>query len=112
MSQTTALRDTIAIDVLVPLKSNEGHPFEEHLFRKFERHIVSLTGGITRRGDVEGIWRTPGGRLQRERSRAYMTTADAARAEHVMNELDGLVRSLFGQLAAFVQATPTRATDF
>jgi hypothetical protein len=108
----TALRDTVAIDVLVPLTSNTGDPFPEELFETFERHLVSLAGGITRRGDVEGVWRTPDGDLQRERSRAYTMTVDADRADPVAAALDVLVRSLFGQLAAYVQATPTRATAF
>lgn len=109
---TPALRDTVTIDVLVPLAANNGALFPEEVFHAFERRVVALTGGITRRGDVEGIWRTPSGDLQRERSRAYSTTVDSARAERVAVELDVLLQSLFGQLAAYVQATPTRATAF
>jgi len=109
---TTPLRDTVALNFLIPTLSNTGVPFAETHFADFERQVVDLTGGITRVGEVEGIWRTPDGGMQRERSRAYTTTVDARIADRVAAELDVLIRSLFHQLAAFVQATPTRASAF
>src|SRR5438552_2863387 len=65
------LRETVSLDLLVPLADNEGVPFAESEFAAFEDRVVALTGGITRRADVEGIWRTPFGDLQRETSRSY-----------------------------------------
>lgn len=108
----TALRDTVSLDFYIPVTGNDGSPFPESLFRTLERHVLDLTGGLTRRGDVEGIWRTPSGEAQREISRAYSTTVDKDDADRVAAELDLLIRSLFRQLAAFVQATPTKATVF
>jgi hypothetical protein len=109
---TTTLRPTVSLDLLVPLADNEGVPFPDSLFAAFEHHVVDLAGGITRRGDVEGIWRTPNGTMQRERSRSYVTTVDAAVVERVASDLDALLRTTFRQVASFIQATPTTATVF
>ena len=108
----TSLRPTVALDVLVPLSNNLGVPFPDSLFAAFEHRVVDLAGGITRRGDVEGIWRRPNGTMQRERSRSYVTTVDAAVVERVASDLDVLVRTTFQQIASFIQATPTTATVF
>jgi hypothetical protein len=109
---TTPLRPTVSLDLLVPLADNEGVPFPDSLFAAFEHRVVDLTGGITRRGDVEGIWRRPNGTMQRERSRSYVTTVDAAVVERVASDLDALLRTTFRQVASFIQATPTTATVF
>jgi hypothetical protein len=109
---TTSLRPTVSLDLLVPLADNEGVPFPDGLFAAFEHRVVDLAGGITRRGDVEGIWRTPNGTMQRERSRSYVTTVDAAVVGRVASDLDALLRITFRQVASFIQATPTTATVF
>jgi hypothetical protein len=106
------LRETVSLDLLVPLADNEGIPFSEAQFVAFERHVAGLTGGVTRRGDVEGIWLSPTGEFQREKSRAYVTSVAATDAARIALELDSLIRSSFRQLAAFIQVTPTRATVF
>jgi hypothetical protein len=109
----TSLRPTVTLDFLVPLTENESTvPFPDSLFAAFEHHIVDLTGGITLRGDVEGIWRRPDGSFQRERSRSYTTTVDAAVAERVARDIDALIRTQFRQLASYIHATPTTATVF
>lgn len=61
---------------------------------------------------VEGIWRRPNGTMQRERSRSYATTVDAAVVARVASDLDTLLRTTFRQIASFIQATPTTATVF
>jgi hypothetical protein len=109
----TTLRPTVSIDLLVPLSPDDGGgPFPDSLFAAFEHHVVDLTGGITRRADVEGIWRRPDGTTQRERSRSYVTTVDAAVAERVAADIDALIRTQFRQLASYITATPTTAAVF
>jgi hypothetical protein len=109
----TSLRPTVTLDILVPLTENESTvPFPDSSFAAFEHHVVDLTGGITLRGDVEGIWRTPDGTFQRERSRSYTTTVDAAIAERVARDIDALIRTQFRQHAAYIHATPTSASVF
>lgn len=108
----TTLRPTSNLEILIPIEDNLKVPFPDSLFAAFEHRVVDLAGGITRRGDVEGIWRTPNGTMQRERSRSYVTTVDAAVVERVASDLDVLVRTTFRQIASFIQATPTTATVF
>lgn len=107
-----SLRDTVRLDLLVPLRSNEGRPFRDALFRAFEEFVVDLTGGVTRLGQVEGLWRNGIGLVQREHSRMYSTVVAAADAERIASELDRFIRNTFDQEAAFVTSTPTVATAF
>lgn len=93
---TTTLRPAVSLDILVPVTDDEGVPFPDSLFATFEHHVVDLTGGITRRGDVEGIWRRPDGSFQRERSRSYTTTADTVVAEWIARTIDRLIRTRSG----------------
>lgn len=112
LSMPTTLRPTVSLDLIVPLFDNEMIPFPDSLFAAFEHLVVDLTGGITRRADVEGIWRRPDGIMQRERSRSYVTTVDAAVAERVATDIDALIRMQFRQLASYITATPTTAAVF
>lgn len=106
------LRETVSLDLLVPVADNDGVPFSEADFEAFERRVVALTGGITRRADVEDIWLNPFGEYQRERSRSYTTTVPSRDAVAVMTELDALIRSSFDQFNSYIQAVPTLATVF
>ncbi len=106
------LRETVSLDLLVPIGNNDVVPFSEAQFEAFERRVVALTGGITRRADVEGIWLNPFGEFQRERSRSYTTTVPSRDAVAVMTELDVLIRSSFEQFNSYIQAVPTLATVF
>lgn len=106
------LRETVSLDLLVPIADNDAVPFSEAQFEAFERRVVALTGGITRRADVEGIWLNPFGEFHRERSRSYTTAVPARDAVAVMTELDALIRSSFEQFNSFIQAVPTLATVF
>ena len=111
----TTLRQTVNLEVLLPVVENEnegGRPFPDSLFAAFEHHVVDLTGGITRRADVEGIWRRPDGTMQRERSRSYVTTVDTADADRVAADIDAVIRTQFRQLASYITATPTLAAGF
>ena len=109
----TTLRQTVNLEVLVPLVENESdRPFPDSLFAAFEHHVVDLTGGITRRADVEGIWQLPDSTLQRERSRSYVTTVDAADADRVAADIDAVIRTQFRQLASYITAIPTTAAGF
>lgn len=111
MSNPT-LRDTVRLDLLVPVCSNAGEPFTQSQFHSFERFVVGLTGGVTRFGEVEGLWRNGRGIMQRERSRLYSTVVSSDNATRVAAEIDRFIRRAFDQDAAFVTSTPTRATAF
>lgn len=106
------LRDTVRLDLLVPVQSNAGTPFNETRFHSFEEFVVDLTGGVTRLGEVEGLWRNGSGLVQREFSRMYSTVVPATDAPRVAAEIDRFIRDAFDQEAAFVTSTPTFATAF
>jgi hypothetical protein len=106
------LRDTVRLDLLVPVQSNAGAPFSEARFHSFEEFVVDLTGGVTRLGEVEGLWRNGSGLVQREHSRMYSTVVSTTDAPRVAAEIDRFIRDAFDQEAAFVTSTPTFATAF
>ena len=106
------LRDTVRLDFLVPVQSNAGAPFNKTRFHSFEEFVVDLTGGVTRLGEVEGLWRNGSGLVQREYSRMYSTVVSATDAPRVVAAIDRFFRDAFDQEAAFVTSTPTFATAF
>lgn len=108
----TTLRPTVSLEVLIPITDPEGRPFPDSFYVAFEQRIVNLTGGITRRADVEGVWRAPSGEVMREFSRSYGTTVDEGIAARIATDIDRIVRTQFRQIASFIQATPTTATVF
>lgn len=106
------MRNTVHLDVLVPLGGNDGHPFPASAFDQLEAFLLGLTGGFTRRGDVEGAWKSPEGRVYRDVSRAYALSLPEAEAERIAGSLDVYIRKHFGQEAAYLELVPTRATVF
>jgi len=108
----TPMRDTLHVDVLVPLLDNQGNAFPESAFGVFERVLLDLAGGFTRRSDVEGAWRAPDGTIMRDVSRSYVVTLDARDADQRIEHIDRFIREYFQQHAAFLELTPTKATVF
>ena len=108
----TPMRDTTRLELLVPLADNDGVPFSNSAFASFEAFLVDTAGGFTRRGDVEGAWKAPDGRVMRDRSRSYVVTVPEHLADHVASAIDHYVRRQFRQQAAFVESLPARAVAF
>jgi hypothetical protein len=108
----THMRDSVHVDVLVPLLDNEGVAFPESAFDAFERVLLNLAGGYTCRGTVEGAWRAPDGTVMRDVSRSYVVTLDARDAAQQIERIDRFIRAYFRQHAAFLELTPTKATVF
>ena len=106
------MRDTTRLELLVPLADNDGVPFSNSAFASFEAFLVDTAGGFTRRGDVEGAWKAPDGRVMRDRSRSYVVTVPEHLADHVASAIDHYVRRQFRQQAAFVESLPARAVAF
>jgi len=119
-SMTAALRDfltlapmrtTTRVDILVPLADNDGRPFPHTTFHTFENFLATLCGGFTRRGDVEGAWRSPEtGQIMRDRSRSYVITLAADKAEEQIAKIESFICRYFRQQAAFLELTQTQAT--
>lgn len=106
------MRKTVHIDLLIPLTDNEQRPFPDGLFSVFEDLLLSVAGGYTRRGDVDGAWRSPSGQTLRDASRLYSLTLDADSAAEVVRQIDAHIRRAFRQEAAFVEVIPTEASGF
>lgn len=109
---STPMRTTQHLDVLVPVSGNDGVPFAEADFAAFEDLLVDLAGGFTRHGDVTGAWRSPDGRLYRDRSRSYSVTVPTDRIEDVASTIERAVTARFGQEAAMIETTPTLSAAF
>lgn len=107
------MRPTMHVDILVPLADNDGRPFPVTAFHTFEHFLATLCGGYTRRGDVEGAWRSPEtGTVMRDRSRSYVVTLPAEEADEQIDKIEAFIRRYFRQEAAFLELIPTRATAF
>lgn len=82
-------------------------------FETLEHFLTMLCGGYTRRGDVEGAWRSPEtGEVMRDRSRSYVVTLAAEEAGEQIARIESFIRRYFRQEAAFLELIPTRATAF
>jgi len=106
------MRKTVHIDLLVPLSDNAKRPFPDSAFAAFEDFLLDVAGGFTRRGDVEGAWRSPSGETLRDASRLYSLTLGADDAAETVGQIASHIRRAFRQMAAFVEAVPTEASGF
>jgi hypothetical protein len=107
------MRTTTRVDILVPLADNDGRPFPQSSFDTFEHFLTTLCGGFTRRGNVEGAWRSPEtGVVMRDRSRSYAITLPVEQTAAQIARIESFIRRFFRQEAAFLELTSTRATVF
>lgn len=107
------MRSMTHVDILVPLADNDGNAFPQSAFSTLEHFFTELCGGFTRRGDVEGAWRSPEtGEVMRDRSRSYVVTLPVEEAEEQIARIESFIRRFFRQEAAFLELTNTRATVF
>lgn len=109
---STAMRETRRLDLLVPVADNDGRPFPEGDYSDFERLLVNVVGGFTRRPDVTGVWRNEAGRIFRDTSRSYATTIPADRTIEVASLLHRFITDRFRQEAVLIEATPTLSAVF
>lgn len=108
----TPMRPTTRLELLIPLADNDGVPFPDTSFADFEDFLVTTAGGFTRRGDVEGAWKSPDGHVMRDRSRSYVVTVPENLTDRAASSIDQYVRRQFRQQAAFVETLPARAVAF
>lgn len=106
------MRNTTHLEILVPTADNQGSPFSPSSFEAFEQFLLDTAGGLSRRADVEGLWRAPSGETMRDRSRSYVVTVDDIHADEIASDIDTYIRRQFRQLASFIELVPTRATAF
>ncbi|MCL4808843.1 MAG: hypothetical protein KJ062_13825 [Thermoanaerobaculia bacterium] len=104
------MRPTTHVDLLLPVRDNDGQPFSPAEVAAFETQLLTLAGGFTRKGEVAGVWRDSAGRVYRDRSRLYSLTVPRSAAASIARAIDRTVRSAFRQEASFVELLPTLAT--
>jgi hypothetical protein len=108
----TLMRQTTRFGLLIPLVDNDGVPFADTAFADFEDFLITTAGGFTRHGDVEGAWKSPDGRVMRDRSRSYVVTVPENFTDRTASSIDQYVRRQFRQQAAYVETLPARAVAF
>ena len=112
ITNSLPMRPTVHLDLLVPIRDNDGVLFTDADFDAFEDYLLDTVGGFTRRSDVDGAWRSPEGVTMRDHSRAYTLTLPEERAAIQMLLVSDYIKSHFRQEAAFVEQIPTLAAEF
>lgn len=112
VTNSMPMRSTVHLDLLVPIRDNDGVPFTDADYDVFEDYLLGIAGGFTRHSDVEGAWRSPEGVTMRDHSRAYTLTLPEERAAIQMLLVSDYIKSHFRQEAAFVEQIPTLAAEF
>ncbi len=105
----TTVTQNVTIEVLVPLRDNEGNPFPDSSFSALEDLLLDLANGFTRRGDVEGAWKAPDGVIYRDRSRLYTLQVPESETSTVATTIEREVRVRFRQLAVYLSISLTLA---
>jgi len=61
----------IITQVLLPKRDNAGRPFGRKHFKAFHARMIRTYGGWTRKGQAEGAWLSPSGKLYAEEHWVY-----------------------------------------
>lgn len=103
----TSMRSTRRLDLLLPVRDNDGHPFSSEDFEAFEALLLTLAGGYTNRGVFTGAWRSPSGQVFVDETRAYTVTVPSDLADSVASSLSDFIQDRFRQEAAWIESIPT-----
>jgi len=87
--------------LLVPVKDNQGHPFQRKDWRDLEERLLQF-GGYTRGADVEGAWKTPV-KVYRDRSRQYITSLNSWTRLHEWLSILFWARERFRQETMYIE---------
>ena len=72
--------------ILIPVTSNSGNTFAEGRHALFYDYVTERCGGISIYPDIEGAWRTPSGRLQKEKMRPVQFAVSGDAMAHTIAE--------------------------
>ena len=92
----------IEIKVIIPKADNNGQPFTEGHHEAFEGFILSLFGGITRLGEVEGSW-LDGGVTYHDASRLYLIALDSITQGGDLKRVVEFAKMHYQQEAIFIR---------
>jgi hypothetical protein len=57
--------------ILLPKRDNMGRPFARKHYQSFQSRMMRAYGGWTRKGQAEGAWLSPAGKLHQEEHWVY-----------------------------------------
>lgn len=66
------------VEILLPLRGEDGRPFPQALYAEVRREMVERFGGLTAftRAPAEGLWDDPGGGTARDEIVVFEVMAD------------------------------------
>jgi hypothetical protein len=105
----TRVRTMHLVQILLPLRDNDGEPFDADLFASVRRELTERFGGVTAytRAPAKGLWKEDGGHVSRDDVVVYevmVETLDAAWWAEYREKL----RTRFAQDEMVVRAVPAR----
>ncbi len=91
------------LQILIPVKSNEGELFTATQHQQFERELINLFGGFSLYpNEVTGAW-ADAGEIYYDQTRAYaLAVRSITDGSKVQSTVD-FAKSHYGQLAIFVR---------
>lgn len=107
-SSTSAM---VRLTVLVPLRDNEHRPFPPEYFLAFQQFLMRRAVGLQEYGLVFGRWADAAGDVLHDDCTPFVVTCDSVVAARLQSDLDLLIRTLFEQQRAYVEAVDVRVTS-
>jgi hypothetical protein len=91
--------------IVVPVRDNEGRPFERALWDDLEERLFQF-GGLTGPFEVRGAWQS-GGRTHRDRNRQYTVALQSWLQLPAWLEVVQWARAAFRQEAMYIKVAGT-----
>jgi hypothetical protein len=88
--------------VLVPLRDNSGKAFGWQVLAELEARLLELTGGVSQRSGVAGVW-SDGVRRYRDRSNEYTVALASWRQAQPFLDIVDWARVRFAQEAMYIE---------
>jgi hypothetical protein len=93
----------IAVEIFIPVASNEGEEFQAEDDAAFELHLLNLFGGMSRLpGLVQGAW-IDAGAVYRDQNRVYVVALASIGDGSKIREAVDFAKKHYRQLAIFVR---------
>jgi hypothetical protein len=93
----------IAVEIYVPVASNQGEMFTREHDAVFELRLIHLFGGVSRlAGTVQGAW-IDGGKVFRDENRVFMVAVASLTDGEKLREAVEFAKKHYDQLAIFIR---------
>jgi hypothetical protein len=98
--------------VLIPKCDNSGRPFEKEVYLDFHTRMLQRFGGWTRKGQAEGAWLSPSGRLFTEEHWVYEIGHSRRDLRFGRKKKNGSVSSLTRKSSGLLSTKAVRYSQF